>query len=234
LNFLNASGKVCPAQAFMVLTQGFIARAPCGTPTTLGREGSDLTATLLGQAIAANTVVIFTDVPGMAFCDPRITAEAYYWDQLSYQSADLLGRKGAKVLHPKTMRPAIDSLTPVQIRQSQNPHKPGTVIGNFAMRPLEGIGLQIISPAGEPSYFTPQDYPLSESIIEKLRINIVGKDIDQNQELLDLIRRHISKSNDIPFQTLKEKNCLVFDVPRIDRADLARCIQEIQNIAVHS
>jgi len=107
---------------------GYIAATSKGIPTTLGRGGSDYSATILGAALDASEVVIWTDVNGVLTADPRMVPDAATLDEVSYIEAGELAFFGAKVLHPMTLRPVIESGIPVWIRNSFQPELPGTKI----------------------------------------------------------------------------------------------------------
>lgn len=107
---------------------GFIGATMTGTLTTLGRGGSDYSATILGAALAADEVVIWTDVDGVMTADPRLVADARMLREISYAEAAELAYFGAKVLHPKTLWPVAEARIPVWIRNSFAPSKPGTKI----------------------------------------------------------------------------------------------------------
>jgi len=107
---------------------GYIAATAKGIPTTLGRGGSDFSATILGAALDAHDVIIWTDVNGVLTADPRMVPDAVTLDEVSYTEAGELAFFGAKVLHPMTLRPVIESAIPVWIRNSFQPHQAGTKI----------------------------------------------------------------------------------------------------------
>ena len=107
---------------------GFLGATTNGELTTLGRGGSDFSATILGAALDADEVIIWTDVEGVLTADPRLVAEAQTIPEISYREAAELAYFGAKVLHPKTLRPVVDAAIPVWIRNSFAPEKPGTKI----------------------------------------------------------------------------------------------------------
>ena len=107
---------------------GFVAATPEGTPTILGRGGSDYSAAILGAALDADEVQIWTDVDGVLTADPRIVKDARPLAELSYSEAAELAYFGAKVLHPKTMLPAIDRGIPISVRNTFNPAFPGTFV----------------------------------------------------------------------------------------------------------
>jgi bifunctional aspartokinase / homoserine dehydrogenase 1 len=119
------------AGATVVLT-GFIGGAPDGSTTTLGRGGSDYSATLIGAALDADEVQIWTDVPGVLTADPRQVADARVVPTISYDEAQELAHFGAKVLHPRTIRPAVALDIPVRILSTFAPEEPGTLVVRHA------------------------------------------------------------------------------------------------------
>jgi aspartate kinase len=108
---------------------GFIASTASGATTTLGRGGSDLSASIVGAGIAAEEIQIWTDVDGMLTTDPRIRGGFYRLRSISYDEAMEMARAGAKVLHPDSVMPAIRQHIPIVIRNSRNPSNEGTLIG---------------------------------------------------------------------------------------------------------
>jgi len=107
---------------------GFIGATPEGVLTTLGRGGSDYSATILGAALGAHEIIIWTDVDGVLSADPRLVPEARLLHEISYAEAAELAYFGAKVLHPKTLRPVSEVGATVWIRNSFAPEKEGTKI----------------------------------------------------------------------------------------------------------
>jgi aspartate kinase len=107
---------------------GFIAATEEGVGTTLGRGGSDYTAAIVGAAIGADEIQIWTDVDGMLTCDPRMVPEAHCLRSISYSQAEEMAKSGAKVLRPATVLPAAQQRIPVVIRNSRNPEAAGTRI----------------------------------------------------------------------------------------------------------
>jgi aspartate kinase len=107
---------------------GFIASTIDGIPTTLGRGGSDFTAAIVGAALYASRVEIWTDVDGIMTTDPKLCAEAQVIPRMSFDEAAELARCGAKVLHPATMVPAMRENIPVHVLNSRNPGGNGTRI----------------------------------------------------------------------------------------------------------
>lgn len=111
---------------------GFVGHAPDGSTTTLGRGGSDYSATLIGAALRADEVVIWTDVEGVFTADPRIVPDARPIPQLNFREAAELSFYGAKVLHQRTIQPVANLGIPVWIKNSFAPAQAGTVVdGRF-------------------------------------------------------------------------------------------------------
>ena len=113
--------------ATLIIT-GFIASDPAGIQTTLGRNGSDFSASIFGALLAAAEIHIWTDVDGVLSADPRRVPDARVIDALSYNEAMELAYFGAKVIHPQTMAPAVGRDIPIWIRNTFAPEKPGTLI----------------------------------------------------------------------------------------------------------
>ena len=118
---------------------GFIGSTPEGATTTLGRGGSDYTAALVGAALRAREIQIWTDVSGFLTADPRVVAGARTLDHLSYAEAAELAYFGAKVLHPKTIQPAVEHAIPVRICNSRDPAAPTTRIDARSEPSREGV-----------------------------------------------------------------------------------------------
>ncbi|HTT05609.1 MAG TPA: bifunctional aspartate kinase/homoserine dehydrogenase I [Steroidobacteraceae bacterium] len=124
----------------LVIT-GFIASDPRGVQTTLGRNGSDFSASIFGSLLDAAEIQIWTDVDGVLSADPRRVPDATIIDSLSYNEAMELAYFGAKVIHPQTMAPAVGRSIPIWIRNTFAPEKPGTLIcaRPASAQPVKGI-----------------------------------------------------------------------------------------------
>ncbi|MEO0557037.1 MAG: bifunctional aspartate kinase/homoserine dehydrogenase I [Bacteroidota bacterium] len=118
-----------PKEQIAVVT-GFIGSTESGVTTTLGRSGSDYTATILAEALGASACIIWTDVAGVFTADPRLVPEAVPLACLSYREAAELAHFGAKVLHPRTMLPAERAGIPILIKSTLAPDLPGTRISD--------------------------------------------------------------------------------------------------------
>jgi len=144
------------ASSIVVIT-GFIASDEDGSQTTLGRNGSDFSASIFAALTAAAELTIWTDVDGVMSADPNRVPEARVIDSLSYNEAMELAYFGAKVIHPQTLGPAVDCDIPVLIRNTFEPERPGsyiragarstelikgiTAVGGMALVNLEGAGM---------------------------------------------------------------------------------------------
>lgn len=118
----------CLENGDLVFTQGFIGRTAGGVSTTLGRGGSDYSASIFGVALDVSEIQIWTDVNGMMSADPRVVGSARVLPEVSFQEAAELAYFGAKVLHPLTIYPAVEKNIPVRILNTMNPEFPGTSI----------------------------------------------------------------------------------------------------------
>jgi len=110
------------------VVMGYVAATQDGVTTTLGRGGSDYTATILGAALAADEVWIWTDVDGLMTSDPKIVSSAKMLPELSFQEATEMAIFGAKAMHPRALQPAVEENIPVRIRNAFNPENTGTLI----------------------------------------------------------------------------------------------------------
>ncbi|WP_058912409.1 lysine-sensitive aspartokinase 3 [Entomohabitans teleogrylli] len=131
-----ASQQLAPRLAeALVITQGFIGSEAKGRTTTLGRGGSDYTAALLGEALHASRVDIWTDVPGIYTTDPRVAPAAKRIDEIAFEEAAEMATFGAKILHPATLLPAVRSDIPVFVGSSKEPQAGGTLVCNQTRNP---------------------------------------------------------------------------------------------------
>jgi len=197
---LIAKGKV-------VITQGFIGSSPDNMTTTLGRGGSDYTASLLAEALGANQMQIWTDTAGIASADPRIISSAQQIEQLSFQEAAELATAGAKILFPKTILPARRSKIPVFVGSTFHPQDGGTLItSETAHKPLiKAIALKtnqslvsISTPemAHQPGYlakiftiFAEHKISIDQVSTSEITVSIIVEDkISSHGKLIDSLR----------------------------------------------
>jgi bifunctional aspartokinase / homoserine dehydrogenase 1 len=116
------------AEGIVPVVTGFIGATEDGVVTTLGRGGSDYSAAILGAALDADEVWIYTDVDGVMTADPRVVSSVRTLETLSYREMSELAYFGAKVLHPKTVLPALERGIPIRIRNTFNPSHVGTLV----------------------------------------------------------------------------------------------------------
>lgn len=143
------AGRVLP------VVTGFNGATEDGRPTTLGRGGSDFSASILASVLDASELWIWTDVDGIMTADPRIVPDCAVLDEVSYREAAELAYNGAKVLHPRTLAPLIEKGIPVWSKNSFAPDKPGTKIvpriadatGARAVTSMSNVALISIEPA---------------------------------------------------------------------------------------
>lgn len=125
-------------QGIVPVITGFIGTSQSGLPTTLGRGGSDYSAAIIGSVLDADEIEIWTDVNGVMTADPRVVKNARSLNQLSYEEIAELAYYGAKVLHPKTVKPAIAKKIPVRVLNTFNPDHPGTRIVELGEQLTQG------------------------------------------------------------------------------------------------
>lgn len=136
------------------IVTGFNGATADGRPATLGRGGSDFLASILGAALDAAEVYIWTDVDGIMTADPRLAKDAAVLDEVTYREAAELAYNGAKVLHPRTLAPLVERHIPVWSKNSFNPAVPGTKIvqeiraagGPRAVTSMSGVALISLEP----------------------------------------------------------------------------------------
>ncbi len=139
-----------------LVVTGYVAASPEGVPTTLGRNGSDFSASIFGALLDAGEIHIWTDVDGVMSANPRLVPDAVLLGALSYDEAMELAYFGAKVIHPSTMAPAVEHEIPIFIRNTFRPELPGTRIhlrgsSDFAVKgfaTVEGVALVNVEGTG--------------------------------------------------------------------------------------
>lgn len=174
----NAKADIHPYlnEETIFVTQGFIGSDLLGNTTTLGREGSDYSAALFGEAINASLVEIWTDVPGVASSDPRVVSDVKFIKELSYDEATALATLGAKVLFPTTLLPTKRKNIPVFVGSSLDPNAGGTRVthkqnSGFS---LKGVS-QLIRPEGQLVSFIGTHLDEKENLAAILQ-NELGED----------------------------------------------------------
>ena len=164
-----------PQRPNIVVAQGFIGGTADGRRTTLGREGSDYTAALLGNYLDAESVTIWKDVPGILNADPRIEPNTVLIPSLRYQDAVELSHSGAQIIHPKTIRPLENKHIPLLVKPFGDPKAEGSRIAD------DGVG-----PIGVPVYIWRKN-----QILITMRAKDFAFVLEESlSEIFDVIHRH--------------------------------------------
>lgn len=174
----NAKADILPYldKDNIFVTQGFIGSDLLGNTTTLGREGSDYSAALFGEAIGAGLVQIWTDVPGVASSDPRQIENAQFIKELSYDEATALATLGAKVLFPTTLLPTKRKNIPVFVGSSLSPDLGGTLI---TKEQNAGFSLKAVSQQVKP---------------EGVLLSFIGTHLDEKDKLAEILHKDLGEN----------------------------------------
>ena len=217
LNPILESGKV-------VITQGFIANTEDGITTTFSRGGSDYSASIIGSAMKAEEVEIWTDVDGILSADPKIVGETKIIEEITFKEAAELAFFGAKVLHPSTIVPAVEKNIPVRVLNSHHPERKGTLIKknvkdkNFFVKSITSkkdiTVLNIFSPKMLMAYgflkriFEVFDrHKTSVDLITTSEVN-VSLTLD-NDDNINEILRELSQFSEVNLESDKSLVCIV-------------------------
>ncbi len=175
---------------------GYLGATVEGVTTTLGRGGSDYTATIVGACLDADEVWIWSDVDGILTADPNIVPQARTLTTISYAEAAQLAYFGAEVLHPKTIKPVLERAIPLRILNTFNPSHPGTLIVKEAPRPANGAqaiistkGLSLIAVAGEGETWTPEVAARALSCLTRAGVDILMFSQSFSERNLNLVVR---------------------------------------------
>ena len=140
---LNIENYFKTSSTKTTVVPGFVAKSIDGEETTLGRGGSDFTASIIAAALQAEQLEIWTDVSGMFTANPKLVKQAFPIDRLSFQEAMELSHFGAKVLYPPTVQPVLDANIPIHIKNTMQPKAVGTIISDnsdtYITSPVKGI-----------------------------------------------------------------------------------------------
>ena len=201
----------------LIITQGFIAGTAKGTTTTLGREGSDYSASILSYCLDADSMTIWKDVPGFLNADPKFFANTVKINKIPFNEAIELAYYGASVIHPKTVKPIQNKGIQLNIKSFINPSADGSIIGPFkGIEPLTPLYIfknnQIlisIQPK-DFSFIAEDNLQTIFAVLAKLniRVNLMQNSalsfslcIDYNQILLDKIRERLESQFRLVYNT---------------------------------
>ena len=192
----------------IVITQGFIAGTASGDTTTLGREGSDYSASILSYCLNATSMTIWKDVPGFLNADPKYFPDTVKIEQIPYNEAIELAYYGASVIHPKTVKPIQNKNIELHIKSFVTPEAPGSVIGPFdTIQPLTPLYIFknnqiLISVLPKDFSFIAEDnlQTIFATLAElNIRVNLMQNSalsfslcIDDNELLLEQLRQRLS------------------------------------------
>jgi aspartate kinase len=226
---------------------GFIASNEAGITTTLGRGGSDFTGALIGGALQAEAIEIWTDVDGIMTCDPRVCPDALRVKSISFEEAAELAYFGAKVLHPATILPAVKKNIPVLVLNSRNASCDGTRITSLAPHcksPFKSIAvkkkLSIIDVVAGRMLMTHGYMKEIFTIFDKHQCPVdmvstsevsVSVTVDSNDKL-PLIAADLSKLADVKYEGKKALICLVGEDIRGRNGMAAQVFNAIRHINV--
>lgn len=204
----EASRVFDPMAEKIYITQGFIAGTPDGHTTTLGREGSDYSASILSYCLNATSMTIWKDVPGFLNADPKYFSDTVKIEQIPYNEAIELAYYGASVIHPKTVKPIQNKNIELHIKSFVTPEAPGSVIGPFdTIRPLTPLYIfknhqTLISVLPKDFSFIAEDnlQTIFATLAElNIRVNLMQNSalsfslcIDDNEMLLEQLRQRLS------------------------------------------
>ncbi len=173
---------------------GFICATPEGITTTLGRGGSDYSASVVGNSVNANEIQIWTDVDGVMTADPRIVSSARVLPQISYKEAAEMSYFGAKVLHPKTIMPAADLNIPIRIKNTLDPEQEGTLITTESPKIHQGVktvssitGVTLVSIEGRGIIGVPGTAHRAFGAIARQRINVLMFSQGSSEQHISLV-----------------------------------------------
>jgi aspartate kinase len=226
---------------------GFIASNEDGITTTLGRGGSDFTGALIGGALNAEAIEIWTDVNGIMTCDPRVCPEALRVKVISFEEAAELAYFGAKVLHPATILPAVKKNIPVLVLNSRNPSNEGTRIISLAPHcnsPFKSIAvkkkLSIIDVVASRMLMTHGYLKEIFTIFDKHHCPVdmvstsevsVSLSVDSNEKL-PAIAADLSQLADVKYEGKKALVCMVGEDIRGQNGIAAQVFSAIRHINV--
>jgi aspartokinase/homoserine dehydrogenase 1 len=215
------------AQGTLYVVPGFVAATAEGVTTTLGRDGSDYTASLIAAALGAAELEIWTDVDGVMSADPRQVDDAFVVAQLSYQEAMEMSYFGARVIHPYTMVPAVECNIPIRIRNTLRPDAPGTLITrepNRSQRPITGIAsidsIALINVEGGGMLGAPGMAARVLGALARGAVNIMMISQASSEHSICLVLR-ASEAEDA-LSALRVELALELETKRIDTFDLRR------------
>ena len=213
----QANSQLSTLNSQLVITQGFIAGTAAGTTTTLGREGSDYSASILSYCLDADNMTIWKDVPGFLNADPKFFANTIKINKIPFNEAIELAYYGASVIHPKTVKPIQNKGIQLNIKSFLDPSAAGSVIGPFdsiePMTPLYIFKNNQILISIQPkdfSFIAEENLQTIFAVLAELniRVNLMQNSalsfslcLDYNEILLDKIRERLESQFRLVYNT---------------------------------
>ena len=212
----------------VIVATGFISSTIDDTPTTLGRGGSDYTASIFGAAVSASAIEIWTDVDGLMTADPRKVKAASLISRVSYETAKNMSLFGAKVIYPPTIEPAMRFKIPIYIKNTFKPDRPGTIIENKSS--IQNRNQYCISAAPKISFLSVQSEEISR--IEKS----ILENIFLNDKLGITFFSHTKTNTEIKFSfSSRDQYLTISEIERLIDSDLSGVIKNytlLQNLTM--
>jgi bifunctional aspartokinase / homoserine dehydrogenase 1 len=213
---------------------GFICSTPAGVTTTLGRGGSDYSASIIGSCVKADEIQIWTDVNGVMTADPRIVPGARVLERVSYKEAAEMSYFGAKVLHPQTIMPAVDENIPIRIKNTFAPDVPGTLISaetpahQYSVKTVTSItGMTLVSVEGRGMIGVPGVAGRVFTTTARQRISVLMFSQGSSEQHISLVvNRH---DGELTIKALRREFEAEIERRRIDRVS---SVSEIAIIAL--
>lgn len=207
---------------------GFIGMTDDGSITTLGRGGSDFSATILAAALDADEVWLWKEVDGIMTCDPKYVPNAKVIPEISYQEAMELSHFGAKILHPRALEPVMRKNIPVRIKNVFNPDSPGTVIGSRAEETTDIVKALSLIPNTGIVNISGAGFDFAEIMSEVFRrladekVNVIM--LAQSSSELNLSIVVDSRDLDKAYQTLKKLENSTISVNKIENVAIISAV----------
>jgi aspartokinase/homoserine dehydrogenase 1 len=229
-SYQRIEARLSPISSIAVIP-GFIGATEKGVTTTIGRNGSDYTASIIGAGAQAQMIEIWTDVDGVMSADPRIVPDAFVIPRLSYEEAMELSYFGAKVIHPYTMVPAVEKRIPLLIKNSLNPSAPGTIIasaqdasGSHQGRAVTGIasipGISLVNIEGGGMMGIPGFAARIFSVLAREGVNIIMISQASSEHTICLVFR--TAEGERALTALNHELTMELETRRIERFELMR------------
>lgn len=203
----------------VVITQGFIASSIEGQVTTLGREGSDYTASIFANCLEAESVTVWKDVRGILNGDPRIEEHTVKLDALSYERAVEMTFYGASVIHPKTIKPLRNAGIPLYVKCFKDTTETGTVIGKAEdVKMAEGVVSKIVKKNQSLLRLKPRDFSfMDESLLGRVFRQVARAGVQINVVQISAISLTLCATNER--STIEEFESLLLDDFKIEKQE---------------